>query len=172
MERRTRDLFNNAPCLPVLLLGSGSVFCKTCRVKTTSNGDQRNDCKSHKSKLPERRKADSKAGHKGGHVVYEVSHLQEICEQFIIIIIWVSQWSCSPCSLSCMHACMYTSLCMAERIYRFMVDCKDKIQRPFCAFQMFMQSIDQYGKEIKLPLEHLNLKDRECLQIHAGKKIG
>lgn len=135
MERRTRDLFNNAPCLPVLLLGSGSVFCKTCRVKTTSNGDQRNDCKSHKSKLPERRKPDSKAGHKGGHVVYEVSHLQEICEQLIIIIIWVSQMVLLTV-LSVLHACMYPSLCMAERIYRFMVDCKDKIQRPFFVFQM------------------------------------
>jgi hypothetical protein len=116
MERRTRDLFNNAPCLPVLLLGSGSVFCKTCRVKTTSNGDQRNDCKSHKSKLPERRKPDSKAGHKGGHVVYEVSHLQEICEQLIIIIIWVSQWSCSPCSVSCKHACIHLCAYLKESI--------------------------------------------------------
>lgn len=53
-----------------------------------------------------------------------------------------------------------------------MVDSKDKIQRPFCVFQMFMQSIDQYGKEGKLPLELLNLKDREHLQTHAGKKIG
>lgn len=74
--------------------------------------------------------------------------------------------------LSVLHACMYPSLCMAERTYRFMVDSKDKIQRPFCVFQMFMQSIDQYGKEGKLPLELLNLKDREHLQTHAGKKIG
>jgi hypothetical protein len=74
--------------------------------------------------------------------------------------------------LSVLQACMYPSLCVSERIYRFMVDCKDKIQRPFCVFQKFMQWIDQYGKEIKLPSEHLILKDRECLQIHAGKKIG
>lgn len=66
---------------------------------------------------------------------------------------------CSKCEAS-----GPASACMAERIkLGFLVERMDKIHRPLCNFQMFLQSIDQYCKRIKLPVKQPNPKNREVL---------
>lgn len=53
------------------------------------------------------------------------------------------------------------SVCMAERInLGFLVD---KIQKPIYIYQLFLQSIDQYYKRIKLLVKHPNSKNHEFL---------